>query len=448
MSREQGAHMETADTPPPPAASPPPPPAETRTPLTLAGVLWYSLANLGYGMFYAFNNFVIPLWLKHYTGNAILLGLMGGSHSFEGVIIQPVVGSISDRMRGPGGRRRPFMRVFILISALFLLLAPAAGHLPPAVRLGAVVGCIFLFTLTFNVALDPYQALLADITTPEQRGKVTGFWFFVGALGQVLILVLPIPTGIKFPVVGLLMLGTTWLTCWRTREPVVTTPPETPRGHIDDIKLALAGLGTLRQARLYIVMFLLYGAGVGVVVPFLTLFITHITHTYSPSMTENQLDTLAQGLSALLLVMTAIGSLAFGWVTDRLGPKRLLMLSLLLVAVAAASGLWIKTPLQIALVLGLAGLGIGAQNASAYPLLTRIVPPKEIGFYVGLQTAAASIAGPGAVALTGALINHSGYRVIFAVCAFCLALAFATLALLREREAAGEVAARTEEIAP
>ena len=101
------------------------------------------------------------------------------------------------------------MRAFTLASALFLLLAPAAALLPPAVRLGAVVVCIFLSTMTFNVALDPYQALLADITTPEQRGKVTGTWYFVGAAGQVLILLLlavlllvpalRLPLGLGFP---------------------------------------------------------------------------------------------------------------------------------------------------------------------------------------------------------------------------------------------------------
>lgn len=443
--------MDTADTtpvwPPPPAASPSPL-ADTRRPLPLVGVLWYCLANLGYGAFYAFNNFVIPAWLNSYTNNAILLGLMGGSHSFEGAIIQPIVGSISDRLDGPDGRRRPFMRVFILISALFLLLAPAAAHLPPPVRLAAVVGCIFLFTLTFNVAMDPYQALLADITTPEQRGKVTGFWFFVGAFGQVSLLLLPLALplsdDIKFPLVGLLMLGTTWLTCLKTREPRVAPPTETPRGHVDDIKLALAGLRTLRQARLYMLMFFLYGAGVGGVVPFLTLFIWKITGC--PKST-------AEMMPALLLVMTALGSLIFGPVGDKVGHKRLLLLSLGLIALAAVGGRLVMTLPQVAVVLGVAGLGIGAQNASAYPLLTRIVPVKEIGFYVGLQTAAASLAGPGAVWLTGALINmnrheaHGGYQIIFTVCALCMGLAFGALSLLREREAAGEVAARLREIA-
>lgn len=419
--------------------------------LPAPGVFWYSLANLGYGAFYAFNNFVLPLWLQSYTHSAVIKGLLGGSHSFEGVFIQPVVGSISDRLAGPGGRRRPFMRLFILISAMLLVLAPAAVLLPPALRLGGVIGCIFLFTLTFNVAIDPYQALLADITTPEQRGRVTGTWYFVGALGQVLILILlavlllvpklHIPLGLGFPLVSGLMLATTLLTCARTAEPPVALPQEARAGHWADIGLALSGLKTLRQARLYMVMFFLYGAGIGAVTPNLTTFIKQVTQCG---------DSAALGLSAFLLVMTAAGSLAFGPLSDRLGFKRMLMLSLTLVAAAAANGLWITSLPQVAVVLGLAGLGIGAQNASAYPLLTRLVPVKEIGFYVGLQTAAASLAGPGAVLLAGWLIDHhsgpgqSGYRLIFVVCAACLALALAALAFLQEPRAASEIAAREQ----
>ena len=412
-------------------------PSLVTRPLSRSGIFWYSLANIGYGAFYAFNNFVVPAWLSAYTHNAVVLGLMGGSHSFEGVIIQPVVGSISDRLDGPGGRRRPFMRVSILLSSLFLLLAPAAALLPSPVRLAGIVGCIFLFTLTFNVAVDPYQALLADITTPEQRGRVTGFWYFVGALGQVVFLLaplfLPLPETLRFGILAVLMLATTLLTCARTQEPRVVPLPGTPHSHLSGITLALAGLRTLRQARIYLAMFLLYGAGIGCVTPFLTLFILRITHCSKNT---------AEAMPVLLLLMTAAGSVAFGPLTDRAGPKRVLMLSLALIAAAAAGGLFVVTLPQVAVVLALAGLGIGAQNASAYPLLTRLVPTEEIGFYVGLQTGAASLAGPGAVALTGLLINHSSYRVIFGVCAVCLGLALTTLAFLREPAAAGEIAAR------
>ena len=447
MTAESCGHMDSVPTTQTTVAE-----GDVRTPLTGVGIFWYVLANLGYGAFYAFNNFVIPLWLKSFTGNAVLLGLMGGSHSFEGVFIQPIVGSISDRLSGPGGRRRPFMRVFIALSALFLLLAPVAGFLPPALRLTGIISCIFLFTLTFNVAMDPYQALLADITTTQQRGKVTGTWYFVGAFGQVLILaliaVLKLPLSVGFALVGLGMLATTLLTCARTSEPLVHTPPETRRGHWDDIKLALAGLRLLKQARTYYAMFFFFGAGLGAVTPFLTLFIERITHCADNSLHPDQPNhTPALMLSVLLLASTGIGSLLFGLLVNKIGPKRLLLLSLGLIAVAAGNALWITTLPQVALIMILAGLGIGAQNASAYPLLTRLVPPKEIGFYVGLQTAAASIAGPGSVWLTGTLINHSGYRVIFAVCALFLLVAIAALSGLHEERAGAEIAQRELEIA-
>ena len=426
---------------------------DVRSPLPPSGVFWYTLANLGYGAFYAFNNFVIPLWLASFTNNAVLLGIMGGSHSFEGVFIQPIVGSISDRLQGAGGRRRPFMRLFIAFSALFLLLAPVAAYLPLAARLVGIILCIFLFTLTFNVAVDPYQALLADITSREQRGKVTGTWYFVGAFGQVLILaliaVLRLPLNAGFVLVGLGMLGTTLLTCAKTSEPNVATPPESSQGHWEDIKLALAGLRRLHQARTYMVTFFFTGAGLGAVTPFLTLFIEKITNcAYNPLHPDKPNHTPALMLSVFLIACTGVGSLAFGPLVNRFGPKRLLVLSLGLIGAAALAAGGIHTLPQVAVVLGLAGLGIGAQNASAYPLLTRLVPVKEIGFYVGLQTAAMSLAGPISVWLTGTLINHSHgeYRIIFIVCAVCILLALAILSFLHEPLAGQEVTAREREI--
>src|SRR5262249_32463680 len=94
--------------------------AEPAKPLSPAQIFWYSVATLGCGAFFSFNNYVRPLFLKHYTSNAVILGLMGSSHSVEGAIIQPLVGSASDRTRTRLGRRRPFMLIFLPLSALLL----------------------------------------------------------------------------------------------------------------------------------------------------------------------------------------------------------------------------------------------------------------------------------------------------------------------------------------
>ncbi len=147
----------------------------------------------------------------------------------------------------------------------------------------------------------------------------------------------------------------------------------------------------------------------------------------------------------VLMASVAVGVIPCGWVADKIGPKKLLMVSTFLIAVAALGGLRVQTLPQVAVVLALAGLGIAAQNASAYPLLTRLVPQEEIGFFTGLQTTALSIAEPVALAMTGTLINHSGYRMIFGVCAVCVIVALGILSRLHPPKAQAEIAARDRE---
>ena len=404
---------------------------------TLASrTFWYSLANLGYGMFFALNNATLTLLLKNMGASGVLIGLMGSSHSLEGAVIQPFVGAASDRLRSPLGRRRPFILAFTPLSTLFLLLTPAASHLPVAIRLGAVVTCIFLFTVFFNVAQDPYLALMPDIIPPKQRGRVTAMWTFFGVTGQATLVMLNIPLIMKFSLVGIVMLVTTLLTCAGVRESR-HTPENVHRSHMAELKAALAGLNTLRQARKSLTALFFLGMGVGAVLPFLTVFVTKITGCS---------DHDAEKMFLVLMISTAVSVLPFGWLCDRLGPKSVLLTALVLIALAALNGLWVHTLPQVAIVLVLAGLGNAAQSASAYPLLTRLVPGDEVGFYTGLQSTALSIAAPATAVVTGLLTDRGGYRLIFVVCGISVGIALTILAQLRMPDAAHEIQARQTEI--
>jgi len=422
--------------PPPPAGSQSPTPIVPHKALTLVSAFWYSLANLGFGAFYAFNNYSIPLWLSSYTNNAMLLGMMGATHSFEGVLIQPVIGSMSDRLRTRFGRRRPFLMIFVPLSALFLVLAPHAAHLPIGMKLAGIVTCIVLFTISFNVALDPYQALMTDITTTEQRGRVSGLWYFVGATGQVAILLTPMPLQAKFALVAGLMLVTALLTCAFVHEPKRTDHPKAGAGAADGVRLAMSGLAILRQVRRYLIAYVFYGVGIGVVVPFISLFIKTVTHCDNHH---------AELMSVVLMLTTALGGLPLGLVSDKIGAKSMLTIGFVLICCAALGGLFVHTLPQVALVMILAGLGTAAQNASAYPLLTRLVPEEEIGFYIGLQAASLSACAPLAILLTGALVQHGGYRMIFVVCAICVIAGLIVLQRVRPELAADEVSQRDAE---
>src|SRR5260221_14660501 len=136
--------------------------------LTRTRTLVYSAGSVGAGAFFAFNNFVLPQLLKAAGASDLLTGILSSTRSIEGAIIQPTVGALSDRTRSRLGRRRPFIALGIPLSAAFFLFAATQRDV-----LGLTIA-IVLFSIFFNVAADPYVALLADITGVGERGILQG----------------------------------------------------------------------------------------------------------------------------------------------------------------------------------------------------------------------------------------------------------------------------------
>lgn len=156
-------------------------------PLSRKGTIAYSAGLLAAGVFYSFNNFTLPLYLSIYTSNAILIGWLSSTRSFEQAIVQPVVGAWSDRTRTRFGRRAPFFMTAMPAAAILLMINGLLPHDPAF--LWIVVAVVFAFSFLFNIGIDPYFALLADVTTPEQRGTVNGVAQVFGFVGQVVLLV-------------------------------------------------------------------------------------------------------------------------------------------------------------------------------------------------------------------------------------------------------------------
>lgn len=404
--------------------------------LSRGQVFWYSLANLGYGMFYALNNAVLPLFLSNYTSDARIISLMSSSDSIEGVVVQPLIGASSDRLRTRFGRRRPFMLFAVPLSVLLIALTPATVGLPASSRLGGMIAVIVAFTVLFNIAWSPYQAWMPDITPEAQRGRVTAFSTFFGMLGQAGLMLMPLPIPMKFLLCAGVMLATTLLTCFYLREP--THPPATPMQHgpFHEVKEALKGLFVLKQARLAMAVIFLTGVGIGSVFPLLTVFVKKVTGCT---------DTQAQQMFLVLMVASAVTIIPSGKLTDMFGPKRVLLVGSGLIVIASYIALHANTLGQVAMLLAIAGVGNAAQSAARYPLLTELVPAEEVGFYTGLQATAQSAALPVIAVVTGELVNKGGYRIIFAVCALCLILSMGVLMLIHIHKAKAEVLARNIE---
>lgn len=87
-----------------------------------------------------------------------------------GMLVQPVIGYYSDRTWTKLGRRRPYFLSGAILAALGLLLMPNAGSFAqfmPALWIGA--GMLMIMDASFNVAMEPFRALVADKLPSDQR---------------------------------------------------------------------------------------------------------------------------------------------------------------------------------------------------------------------------------------------------------------------------------------
>ncbi len=383
--------------------------------LGLPTMLLYSAASVGAGAFYAFNNFVLSLLLKDAGAPDLAIGLLSSTRSIEGAVVQPTVGAVSDRTWTRLGRRRPFMLVAIPLSALFFLAAPLAQGL---LQLGLV---IFLFSIFFNIAIDPYAALLPDIAPPHQRGLLSGISNGIQLLGQVGFLLLIVAVSARgvplwtYAAVAGVLIASFAVTIATVGEPRILSA----RAEHLPFRAYLETLLTHRQAFRYLATVFVYQFGFSAVLPYLTPFIVTDIH---------ETEQIAIALSALALLVTALGAVVFGRLADRIGSRPVLALGWTLLALAAFGGTVITTlPQTIAVVL-LAGVGNGAATAVKWPLLTLLIPPEKTGVFAGLIAAADSIAIPLSVVVAAELfLPHFGYRGVFTMLALNIVIAIGLL---------------------
>lgn len=83
----------------------------------------------------------------------------------SGLIIQPVVGYLSDRTRSSLGRRRPYFLVGALLSSVALLVMPNA----PSLWIAA--GALWLLDASANISMTPFRSFVSDLVPKHQRTR-------------------------------------------------------------------------------------------------------------------------------------------------------------------------------------------------------------------------------------------------------------------------------------
>jgi MFS family permease len=359
----------------------------------------------------------MPSQIKSAVGNdskGTALGLALGIGAFISMVAAPAFGALSDRIRLPFGRRKPWVvlgtlgNMVGLVGMAFLIQPGQPKSLVPWTLAFLVV------ELFSNLASAPYSAIIPDLVPAEQRGSASGWMglmtilgLFIGGLMGFLIVPLGGITGIYFVLIGVMALGML-VTFFGVKEAQVYTTRtfkwgEFWRGLYDPFKhsdftwvfltrlLVTMGIYTVQE-------FLQYYMGDVIGAPFVLA---------GAGVVATEPEQAVSFFLMPLLFGAILSTLAAGVLSDRYGRKRLVYISGALMGVVALVFILFHS-FTLAVWMGVIfGLGYGAYESVDWALASDVLPSmddyaKDMGVWHVAMVLPQVIATP----VAGALLDN------------------------------------------
>lgn len=348
------------------------------------------------------------------------------------MMLQPVIGVLSDRTRSRLGRRAPWILYAGLIGAVLLVAVRYAPSLVVLVVLWSAT------ELALNVAGNPLQATVADRVPRDRRGRVTS-WTSMGAIiGGI---VGGIGAGALFGMVGLdfyLILGlmvaiATVLFVTRNRDESSIDLEREPFA----VKPFLLGYASALKARNYrwlwisrVLFFFGYSTS--------TVLNLYMLQSYvRPALSAAEASAMVPILGLAGIPFTLIAVAISGRLSDRLGRRKpFIIVASLLMAVSMAIPLIAPTLPALFAQVVLTGLAFGIYLPVDNAMFIDVLPdPARAGRDLGLAIVAMNLGQALAPALAAAVVSLTGgYQLVWGAALVLVALATLTVAPIRERK--------------
>ncbi|HQD09616.1 MAG TPA: MFS transporter [Flavihumibacter sp.] len=154
--------------------------------LTVSQIFTMSMGFLGIQFGFALQNGNTSRILRSFGADVEQLPMFWLVAPVVGMIVQPIIGHYSDKTWNRLGRRKPYFLTGAILSSLALVFLPNAGSMAgliPALWIGA--GMVMVMDASFNVAMEPFRALVADNLPDSQRTTGFSIQTFLIGLGAV-----------------------------------------------------------------------------------------------------------------------------------------------------------------------------------------------------------------------------------------------------------------------
>ncbi len=339
-----------------------------------------------------------------------------------GLIVQPIIGHYSDKTWSRFGRRKPYFLVGAILASIGLILMPRADMFIaflPALWVGA--GMLMIMDASFNIAMEPFRALVGDNLRTDQRtlgfsvqtaligfGAVVGSWLpyvlthWFGISNQTTEGSVPLNLILSFVIGAAILIGSILVTVLTTKE----YSPEELESFIDDqvhadtvskedeIKeSSLLDIfedfkkmpDTMRQLSWvqFFSWFGLFGMWV-FATPAIAQHLYGLPYTDSSSTAYQDAGDWIGILFGVYNLVSALYAFALPYIAKRIGRKKTHAISLIIGGVGLLS-IYIM-PDKNWLIVSMIGVGIAWASilAMPYAILAGSISPKKMGVYMGI----------------------------------------------------------------
>ncbi len=401
---------------------------------------YVKITILGFGLtalWSSLNSIVLPLRLRDFVPEALknsYLGYMTFAGLVVAMLVQPIVGAISDRSSFGWGRRRPFILIGITLAIVFL---PGIGLWG---SYAVIFGSYCLLQLATNTAQGPYQGFIPDLVPEEKRGRAAGVKSVLELLGGVILIRLvayfmghySADEGgrwlwLALGTLAVVLLGTMLATLLMVKE----RPGVGGRRPSFLSSLYQSFQIDVKQNRDFIWLMVSRGLmGIpGIILQtFALYYLMDVIGIDNPAEVTAEL-VIVVGISLMAVVYFA------GRLSDRIGRRPILLASGLIGVLGIALLFFARSYTHIMLSGALIGIANGALLSTSWALATDLAGKGEGAKYLGLTNLAMS-AGSAVARLIGPVIDffnglstNLGYSVMFLVC--FVSFAGGTLVLLK-----------------
>lgn len=352
----------------------------------VASWILYDLANTIFSM--GVVSLYFSLWVRDQVGADradVVYGVITAVSMGIIFVISPMLGAMTDRAR----RRMPFLIVSTLLCVGFTIMIARSGYW--------VTMLAFIFAnAAYQAGLQFYDALLPEVTTEANRGRISGIGVGVGYLGSYFAVGIGfLPQSADKPflftaiAIAFLVLS---IPCFLFVKERGNPNPRPVFGLAMIKESTQETIRTLRGGSQYpgLIRFLVgrvfYTDAINTVISIMTLYTVNVAVASGLSETDGEGKARLIMLSAISFAV--LGGFMWGWLVDKIGPKRTLDIVLWLwvatFGLASAVGL-LSLPWQsLFLVASMAGVALGGIWSADRPLMLRLTPPDRIGEFYGL----------------------------------------------------------------